>query len=85
MESTEEIRKRVYELTDKSNEHYPRMEYSVAIHELIHHLLGDDWYVVDPLNNEQVVACAVFEIEKRYKNKRHKSKLRRILDIVFEK
>lgn len=33
---------------------------------LMKHFLGNDWYVVDPLCNEQVNTVAIYEILERY-------------------
>ena len=38
-----------------------------AINEICDHLLGEDWYVVDPLTTEQVNTIIVYEIEMEYK------------------
>lgn len=38
----------------------------------IHYLLGEDWYVVDPLGNDQVNEIALLEILERYSRKYRK-------------
>ena len=43
------------------------------------HLLGKDWYVVDPLPNCQVNPIIVEEIEQKYRNK-VKIKLKFVID-----
>ncbi|MGL5718645.1 MAG: hypothetical protein ACRCX2_36915 [Paraclostridium sp.] len=48
----------------------PPMDAQVALNELKNHLLGRDWYVVDPLNQEQVNSIIVYEIEKKYRGVR---------------
>lgn len=35
--------------------------------EVIFHLLGDDWYVVDPLSTDQILAIALDDIKRNYK------------------
>lgn len=37
---------------------------------LIHHFLGDDWYVVMPLSTEQVNTEAIYEILRNYPKKK---------------
>lgn len=37
-----------------------------ALRELIDYILGKDWYVVDPISNEQVNAIAVEEIKRKF-------------------
>lgn len=35
--------------------------------EVIFHLLGDDWYVIDPLSTDQILAIALDDIKRNYK------------------
>ena len=42
------------------------MEAQQAINILIDYLLGDDWYVANSINTEQVNACAVEQILDKY-------------------
>lgn len=54
-----------------------------AMQELIDYILGKDWYVVDPLSNDQVNAIAVEEIKKKFDlltNKKLKDKCNSIID-----
>ena len=44
------------------------MKPQVALNELCRYLLGEDWYVADPLSQEQVNTQIVYEIETRYKD-----------------
>lgn len=44
---------------------------------IIHYLLGEDWYVVDPLGQTQVNEIALYEILKKY-SKRYRKEKRRI-------
>ena len=49
---------------------YPApMNAQVALNILISYLLGDDWYVVDPLSPRQVNAIAVEQILDKYSKK----------------
>lgn len=45
----------------------PPMDAQVALIEICNYLLGENWYVVDPVSQEQVNTQIVYEIEKRYK------------------
>ena len=69
-ESEKDIQDRINFLSSDTEYEYLNM-HSVtdqkAINEIGDHLLGDDWYVVDPLTNEQVNTHIVYEIEKKYK------------------
>nr|DAQ41468.1 MAG TPA: hypothetical protein [Caudoviricetes sp.] len=54
-----------------------------ALQELINYILGKDWYVVDPLCNDQVNAIAVDEIKKEFDmltNRKIKDKWNSIID-----
>ena len=54
-----------------------------ALQELINYILGKDWYVVDPLSNDQVNAIAVDEIKKEFDmltNRKIKDKWNSIID-----
>lgn len=54
-----------------------------AMRELIDYILGKDWYVVDPLSQNQVNAIAVDEIKKKFDiltNKKMKDKWNNIID-----
>ena len=42
------------------------MDPQKAIHELKTHLLGDDWYIVDPVSTVQANEIIVEEIKSRY-------------------
>lgn len=49
---------------------YPApMEAQQAVNILIDYLLGDDWYVVSPMNQKQVNACAVEQILDKFSKK----------------
>lgn len=73
-ETNQEIYKRILKLTNIENDPdvVPYMKAQTAVDELCRYFLGEDWYVVDPLNTEQVNVDIVYEIEcklKRYKAK----------------
>ena len=44
------------------------MDAQVAINELCRYLLGEDWYIADPVNNVQANLIIVYEIERKYKD-----------------
>ena len=52
----------------------PRM----AIHILIDHLLGEDWYVVMPEGDDQVITVAVAEILNEYPKNRFSAFVKKI-------
>ena len=43
------------------------MNAQVALYELGNYLLGEGWYVVDPLSVEQINTIMVYEIERKFK------------------
>lgn len=54
-----------------------------ALRELIDYILGKDWYVVDPLSNDQVNTIAVEEIKRKFDlltNRKIKDKWNSIID-----
>lgn len=58
---------------DKSIEYNistPPMKAQEALNILNRHLLGEDWYIVDPLNQEQANTCIVMDIIRKYPDKR---------------
>lgn len=69
---------------DENNMFPPCLEPQVAVNFLIDYLLGEDWYVVDPLGTQQVNVAAVHDILCKYSRKyrkeyRHVCKLHRKL------
>ncbi|EDT73386.1 hypothetical protein [Clostridium butyricum] len=46
------------------------MHAQTAVNQLCDHLLGEDWYIVDSVNNVQANAIIVYEIERKYKKVR---------------
>lgn len=41
---------------------------------VIDYLLGDDWYIVDPLGREQINEIALYEILEKYSKRYRKEK-----------
>ena len=76
-ESKDEIADRIFALCDKDYPDYkekhkdnilaPPIKANTAMHELIAHLLGENWYVSYSCGDEQVFTEALFEIEQKYK------------------
>ena len=59
-ETDEELFKRIYALSDDESELDPQ----VALKELKRFFLGNDWYVVDPMNQKQCNVWIVYDIER---------------------
>lgn len=82
-ETSKERRERLLELCEDGG-----MDAQVAIHELCRYLLGEDWYIADPVNNVQANAIIVDEIESKYrdanKNKKEGSKMNKQLKDTIE-
>lgn len=61
-------------MLEKSKKDYglcpPPLNSQEALNILIDHFLGDDWYVVMPLNQQQVNTEAVYEILKKFPDKK---------------
>lgn len=70
-ETSQETMKRILKLTNIKNDPdvIPYMKAQTAVNELCRFFLGEDWYVVDPLNAEQVNVNIVYEIERMFPNK----------------
>lgn len=69
-ESEKVIQDRINSLSSDTEYEYLNMHSITdqkAINEICDHLLGEDWYVVDPLTTEQVNTIIVYEIEMKYK------------------
>lgn len=64
-ETATERRERLKKLCDDRG----CMDAQVAVNELEKYLLGEDWYIVDPVNNLQANAIVVDEIESMYRHK----------------
>ena len=73
-ETDEEISKRLLNLTDQKDYGIfaPPMKAQVALNELCRYFLGDDWYTVNPVSQDQINTEIVYEIEckmRKYKAK----------------
>lgn len=68
-ETDEEITKRILSLCKDGNYGLcaPPMDAQVALNELCRFFLGEDWYTVMPVHQEQVNTEIVYEIESRYR------------------
>lgn len=58
-ESDEEMFNRILSLADESE-----LDPQVALNELRRFFLGDEWYVVDSMNQKQVNTWIVYDIER---------------------
>ena len=70
-ETEQETIKRISKLA-KDGEFFPfapPMNAQVALNELCKHFLGDDWYTINPINQEQINTEIVYEIERKYPRK----------------
>lgn len=75
-ETEKETLKRILELT---GEKYcgifaPPMDPQIALNELARHLLGEDWYSVNPVSTNQINTEIVYEIERKYNVRRVRSR-----------
>jgi hypothetical protein len=70
-ETSKETIRRLLKLTDGKDYGIfaPPMDAQVALNELAHHLLGEDWYSVNPVSQEQINTEIVYEIERKYVKK----------------
>lgn len=68
-ETAQETKERLEKLC---KEGYGGMDAQVAMNELCRYLLGEDWYIADPVNNIQANLIIVYEIERKYKDKNRK-------------
>ena len=68
-ETEKETGRRLLKLTDGAEYGIfaPPMDAQVALIELCHHFLGEDWYSVNPVSQEQINTEIVYEIERKYK------------------
>lgn len=67
-ETDKETIRRLLKLTDEKNYGIfaPPMDAQVALIELCRHFLGEDWYSVNPVSQEQINTEIVYEIERKY-------------------
>lgn len=49
-----------------------------AMHILIDHFLGEDWYVTMPESDDQIITVAVYEILNKYPKRRFSTFLKKI-------
>ena len=57
---------------EKDNMFPPCLDPQIALNFLQQYLLGEDWYIADPVNNIQANLIIVYEIERKYKDKNRK-------------
>ena len=71
-ETNKETIARLLKLTDGKDYGIfaPPMDAQVALIELCHHFLGDDWYSVNPVSQDQINTEIVYEIERKFKVRR---------------
>jgi hypothetical protein len=69
-ETIEEISERIIKLTNGGDYGIfpPPLNAQVALNELCRYILGEDFYIVNPLNNEQANIEIVIAIENKLKN-----------------
>ena len=69
-ESEKDIMNRISSLSDNIEDQSMNMN-SISdqktLNEICDHLLGDNWYIVDPISASQANSQIVYEIEKKYK------------------
>ena len=69
-ESEKDIQDRINSLSSDTEEQSMNMN-SISdqktLNEICDHLLGDNWYIVDPISASQANSQIVYEIEKKYK------------------
>ena len=69
-ESEKDITDRINSLSDNTEDKSMNMN-SISdqktLNEICDHLLGDNWYIVDPISASQANSQIVYEIEKKYK------------------
>lgn len=63
----------------------PPTDQRMAIHILIDHFLGEDWYVVMPEHDDQVITVAVAEILNKYPKNRFSSFVKKIWKLLKNK
>ena len=69
-ESEKDIQDRINSLSDNTEDKSMNMN-SISdqktLNEICDHLLGDNWYIADPISASQVNSQIVYEIENKYK------------------
>ena len=68
-ETNKEIGERLFKLTNGKDYGMcpPPMNAQVAVNELCRYFLGEDWYSLMPVCNEQINTEIVYEIERKFK------------------
>ena len=69
-ESEKDIMNRISSLSDNTEDQSMNMNSisdQKALNEICDHLLGDNWYIADPISASQANSQIVYEIEKKYK------------------
>lgn len=83
MTGEEFYRKRMEETNwPKDNLCDPPTDPRMAIHILIDHFLGEDWYVVMPESDDQVITVAVAEILNKYPKNRFSAFVKKIWKLL---
>ena len=72
IELTEFMRKRYADREDKDNMFGVGVSDSEFRQFIIDYLLGEDWYVVDPLGQTQINEIALYEILEKYSKRYRK-------------
>ena len=75
MTLTEFMSKRYANRPDKDNIFGVGISDAEFRHFIINYLLGEDWYVVDPLGQTQINEIALYEILEKY-SKRYKKEIK---------
>lgn len=73
-ETNEQIQKRLLKLNTLPPECVPGIEAQKALDELCTYLLGEDYYIVEPLSNIQGNFLIVEDIERKYRRYRKNGK-----------
>ena len=63
----------------------PPTDPRTAMHILIDHFLGEDWYVAMPENDDQVITAAVAEILDKYPKNRFSAFVKKIWKLLKNK
>ena len=69
-ESEKDIQDRINFLSDNTGDQSMNMNLisdQKTLNEICDHLLGDNWYIADPISASQANSQIVYEIEKKYK------------------
>ena len=71
-EKLEDIKERITNLSYNKDEDYgilpPPISNGTFVNEIIRYFLGEDWYTIGSIHNDQVNYEALVEIEYRYRN-----------------